>query len=250
MNRSAAPFVAASISGGAEDAVDCGLTPLGVGISLSVGSGQGGRDQTDSQELIEPMSPSRRATALLLATGLGLGLAGCGSADPATKGPVSESPSSSTPSPTEASSTPTPTQRPLSRYEDKAPVKVMRSWAVAYGKAINADDRSLGALAPYSTRAGLKLFPRLGAEDFGTYFPGPQPFTPLRVKVSGGTAVVSSCLWSDGWGQDRRTKLPARKRNIVPADLVFKKQAGRWKLDTVNAGRNSCSQVPVKGIPW
>jgi hypothetical protein len=241
----------ATPSGGLQP-VDCGLTPARAGISLGVDSGQGGRDQTDSGELTEPMSPTRRATALLLATGLGLGLAGCGAADPATKGPVSKSPTSSTPTPTEASSTPapTPTQRPLSRFENTPQVKVMRKWAVAYGHAVNAGDRSLQALAPYSTQTGMQLFPKLGAEDAGTYFPGPQPFTPLRVKVGGGTAVVTSCFWSDGWGQDRQTKLPARKRHIIPADLVFKKQAGHWKLDTVNQGRNSCSDVPVKGIPW
>jgi hypothetical protein len=232
--------------------VDCGLTPVGTGISLSVDSGQGGRDQTDSGELTEPMSPTRRAAALLLATGLGLGVAGCGGADPTTKGPVSKSPSSSTPTPTEASSTPapTPTQRPLSRFENTPEVKVMRKWAVAYGKAVNAGDRSLRAVAPYSTAAGMKVFPKVGAEDFGTYFPGPQPFTPVRIRVAGGTSVVTSCLWSDGWGQDPRTKLPARKRDIIPADLVFKKEAGHWKLDTLNEGRNDCSQVPVKGIPW
>jgi hypothetical protein len=198
------------------------------------------------------MRHARHATALLLVTGLGLGVAGCGGSDAAAKDPVSESPSSSTPSATESSTapSPTPTAKPLSRFEGQPQVKVMRKWAVAYGKAINANDHSFRGVARFSTSSAMKDLPTQSAEDAGTYFPGPQPFTPVRVRVAGGTAVVSSCLWSDGWGLNPKTKLPARKRNIIPADLVFKKQAGLWKLDAVNAGKTNCSQVPVKGIPW
>lgn len=200
------------------------------------------------------MTLARRTTALLLATGLGLGLAGCGSSVPAAKGPVSGSPSSGSPSPTQASTTPSPTPsptaRPLSRFEDRAQVKALRRWTQVYGRAINAGNRSLSTLAPISTSAGLRRFPNNAKSDFGTHFPGALPFTPVRLRVAGATTVVTSCVWAQGWGQNPRTGLPVGKRQIVPADLILKKDGGKWKVDELVGSRTSCSQVPVKGIPW
>lgn len=198
------------------------------------------------------MSHARRTTALLLATGFGLAVAGCGGSAPKAEDPPSASPTSSTPTPTASATTPspTPTVRPLSRFEGKPPVKALRTWAKAYGRAVNDKNRSLSTLVPLSTADGMKRFPRNASDDFGTYFPGPLPFTPVRVRVAGSTSVVTSCLWVQGWGQDPGTKLPVKKRAIGPADLVLKKVAGRWKVDQLLTGSNDCSQVSVKGIPW
>lgn len=197
------------------------------------------------------MEHARRATALLLATGLGLGLAGCGGSDPVTKAPESKSPSSSTPTPTESSTptpTPTPTRRPLSRFENEPVVKVTRKWAAGVATSINANDRTMRAAAPFST-GDASRFASYVEEEFGLVYPGPTPFTPVKVQARGSAATVDICLWTAGWGQKRQTKLPVEKREIQPVSVNLKRVAGAWKVDGLIARQGNCSAVPVKGIP-
>jgi hypothetical protein len=91
---------------------------------------------------------ARAATALVASCGL---LAACGgSEERAADKPLQ---ASSTPGPTassEASPTPEaepePTVKPLSRFEDEAPVRAARAWAAAYGTA--AHDRRRATTHP------------------------------------------------------------------------------------------------------
>lgn len=196
------------------------------------------------------MTQARRAAAVLLSTGLGLGVVGCGQSEAKTEAPATRSPSSATPSESGTPTpTPTPTQRPLSRYESTPQVKVIRAWAAGFGKSVNANDRSMKALAP-SVTGDPARFAGYVDEEFGLYYPGPLPLTPVSVKVTGATASVPTCVWSGGWGQKRATKLPATRKAIIPVKVYLQRAGGAWKVQRAEEGRNDCSSVPVKGVAW
>jgi hypothetical protein len=196
----------------------------------------------------------RAATALVAACAL---LAACGgSGEPAADKPVE---ASSTPSPSATSEEPSPTAegepeptvKPLSRYEDEAPVKVARRWAEVYATAVNDGDRRLRAIAPYTTPEGQERMVGYGAEDAGLFYPGPLPFTPLDVKVNRSTGTVPMCMWLEGFALDRRTKQPPKPRLVSGANMQLQKQGGKWKIEAVfTAGDLDCSQVSVKGRGW
>lgn len=165
---------------------------------------------------------------------------------------MSKSPSSNTPSPTEASTTPSPspTVRPLSRFEGRPPVKVARKWAAAIGRDINDKDRSYRRTAPLSTKKAQGYLGDFGNEDIGLHYVGPVPFTPTNVRAAGDTAKITTCLWDKGWGHDPKTNLPRDRRRITALDFVMKKVGGAWKFDDLVTGGANCSNVPVKGLPW
>lgn len=164
----------------------------------------------------------------------------------ASSGPSSPS---STPTVTETP-TPTPTERPLSRFEDESQVVVARKWADAMARSINAKDRSFKAAAPFMTKAGRERISGYAVQDFGLRYPGPAPFTPTDVEVTGKRAEISVCWWALGFALDPKTKRPADKRKIESATLFLKKEGARWKLDDQLTAQGDCSRVPVKGVAW
>jgi hypothetical protein len=187
--------------------------------------------------------------------GLGLtAVAGCAdAADPATA-PSSTS-STTTPSTTTSTSTTTAappttaaTTTPLSRFEGKASVVALRAWAVAAARSITAGDAAMKAVVPHATANGLSDTRYASADDMGLLYPGPLPFTPVKVTESGSAATVLACLQSGGWGQDPKTKLPKSKRAVIAADFTLKKVAGRWKVNSFVGSTRSCSKVTVKGV--
>lgn len=198
----------------------------------------------------------RTAVAALVGAGL-MTVSACGGGDSAagqqpvgatTSAAVSEEPSpSESPTPSESA---TPEAPPLSRFEDRGPVRAARAWSAAMGRAINARQRGLGKAIPYMTAAGQQRISGYAAEDYGRYYPGPNPFTPVGVRVHGKRAQIPMCWQAQGWAQDRRTKMPATRREIHPALMLLRKEGGRWKVDDVVARDGDCSQVPVKGRGW
>ena len=196
----------------------------------------------------------RPATALLAVSALLLTACG-GSDEPAADEPVK---ATSTPSPSASSEAPsatpeaepTPTAKPLSRFEDEAPVKVARTWAAAFATAVNDRDRELRALAPLTTAEGHDRMVGYGAEDAGLFYPGPLPFTPVGVRVDGTAAQVPMCLWAEGFALDRKTKQPAKPRLIGQVALTMVKQGGAWKVDNLVEDDVDCSRTNVKGRGW
>ncbi|HET6563475.1 MAG TPA: hypothetical protein VFG72_16520 [Marmoricola sp.] len=191
------------------------------------------------------------ATALVVVSTL---LAGCGSSDRTTADAPAEpastpsaAPSSEPPSPTPKGE---PTMKPLSRFEDEAPVKVARKWAVAFATAVNDHDQELRAIAPLTTAEGLDRMVGYGAEDAGLFYPGPLPFTPVGVRAQGDSAEVPMCLWAEGFALDRKTKLPPKPRQIGEVALTLKKQGSAWRVDNLVADDVDCSRVDVKGRGW
>ena len=62
-------------------------------------------------------------------------------------------------------------------------------------------------------------------------YPGPLPFTPTAVDVTGATATVKACVWVEGCGLNRKTGKPARAKQIVPATFYLRKSARTWLFE-------------------
>ena len=194
-----------------------------------------------------------RRTALGLSTALTVALlAGCGGSDePAAESTPVES-STSSPTPSKAASKapePTVTAKPLSPYEGEKPVQVARDLGRApTPESINAGQQGLDMLRPLSTPGGMTRFPDLGAEDQGLLYPGPLPFTPTGVDVSGDRAEVAACTWVEGFAQNRATKQPPKPRQVAPSTIVLLRSGASWKVDDLAVAEGDCASVPVKGI--
>jgi hypothetical protein len=205
----------------------------------------------EKQESRVTPSPSRRRTTLSAAVllVLALGASACGgNDDPKTTDDPSQT-ASATPTPT-PTPTPSPTPTPLSPFEDRPQVQALRSWAAAVGQDINAHDPSMPRSARYETDHGQEAIPQYAAEDMQLYYPGPAPFTPVAVTVSGRSATVSVCWMSQGWAEDPTTHKRARKRKVDPAAMTMRKEHGTWLLDDLRYAKVDCSGVIVKGVHW
>jgi hypothetical protein len=197
-------------------------------------------------------SAGPRATALC-ALLIALLVSGCGgSGAKATDKPSKAVSTSVSPTPT-PTPTAAPTAEPLSPFEDKAPVKAARAFASAAAKAVNDRDRSLTGVAPLTTSLGLsQTRDYYTKEDMahGYLLPGPQPFTPVSVKVSGATAMLNLCMQTRGWALDRKTGKPAERRVVTPIVFQMRKVGGAWKLDRYQAGTADCAGITVRGVRW
>ena len=193
----------------------------------------------------------RRAASVALALGLFMGAAACSDQDDPDPEPMTQSsgpaPSPSVKAPT---STPEPSAKPLSRFEDEAPVIAAREWAGLLARAINREEPTMKTAAPLMTDAGRSRYPEYASTDYGKYYPGPQPFTPTGVEVNGQKARISTCWWSLGFALDRQGGVPADKRQIDRVDLTLVREDGQWKVDDGVSLEGSCEGVPVKGVGW
>jgi hypothetical protein len=194
------------------------------------------------------------------AAAVAFGLSGCGGGDEPAAAPTSSTSSTTTSSTSSSSatttSTPTPTQTralaPLSRYENDPRVKGLRQFAYQYGRAINAKNRNykpwLATLSPKAVKERGEFID----EDLGQRYPGPIPFTPVKVTAtSGSSARISLCLQWQGWGRNPKTKKPARAADIGPGYVDLLKREGRWVVDTLGRDTTfSCSKTKVVGRGW
>src|SRR4051794_33543952 len=184
---------------------------------------------------------SMTATAAVVCLGL---LTGCGGSEAAPQAATSASssstsapatPSSSptaTPAPTTSAPKPKPkptrTLAPLSRFEGEPVVKALRVFAAVSGRAVNANTMNykpwLALMTPYARKNRADYI----KEDLGLRYPGPLPFTPTAVHVTGNTATVKACVWVQGWGLNHKTGKPARPRQIAPATFYVRKSSRTW----------------------
>jgi hypothetical protein len=201
-------------------------------------------------------------TAATAALCLGL-LTGCGGSDAApqavaspssspTSAPTAATPSTTVaPAPTTSAPKPKPkptkTLAPLSRFEGEPVVKALRAFAAVSGRAVNANTLNYKPWLALMTPYGRKTRAYYIKEDLGMKYPGPLPFTPTAVKVTGSTATVKACVWVQGWGLNPRTGKPARARRIVPATFYVRKSGKAWLFDAMTIKASTCSGVSVKG---
>jgi hypothetical protein len=201
-------------------------------------------------------SPSPRRTpalaAVLVAVALAVSACGGGDADATDKPSPTPTTTSAAPTPTPTAS---PTEAPLSAFEDRPQVKALRAFFAAVGQAVNAGDRSLSTVAPLATAAGLESTHGSVAGDLehGYHWPGPEPFTPTAVRSARGSATVSTCMLSTGWSVDPATGKTVggnKARSVKPIVIDLKKAGGRWKVDAVLLGTGDCGSVDIKEVRW
>lgn len=199
-------------------------------------------------------SPRRAHPGAALALGALLGLAACGGsdgepkADPTTPAPTSSSVDTPSASAT-ATTSPTPTTEPLSQFEDRPPVMVLRRWADAYARDINANKRKLTRADRLSSAHGEEQLIAAAHDDWGLRYPGPLPFTPVAVSVTGKKASVTVCSLGQGFAVDPKTGKP-RPRQVTPARFVLVKAKGSWLLDEVTDAKADCGGVVIRKVTW
>lgn len=190
-----------------------------------------------------------RATAAGLLVVLALGATACGESGGSDVAPGggadAAGSSSSSPSASSAPSA-TATTRTKTGLEAQAPVRAARSWAAAVAAEVNSKSDAHVQTRPFTTRRGARTLPRLYREYYGLSFPGPLPFTPLSVQVSGSTARVPACIQSQGWGLGDDNVAP-QSTQLTASSFVLKQVRGTWKLDTITGRQESCADVTVKG---
>jgi len=195
----------------------------------------------------------RHVLAAPLAAAMLLAVAACGSDDTSAEpAPQSGSPTtaSSSPTPTPTASE-TPTTTPLSPYEDNPAVKVLRNWAYLLGKAVPARDAQLRRLNGVLQGQAMTSMRDAVDSDLGNEWPGPLPFTPVRVDVTGKRAKIDICFQTHGWSLDPKTHAPVEPdRKVIPAQMWLTKASGRWVIDGYYTSTITCSEVPVKGVAW
>jgi len=183
-------------------------------------------------------------------------LAACGGDGESPTTSSSTSSSSSTTSSTSTTATPSTTTTttaaptkaspPLSRFENDARVKAARKWVYEFGKAVNANDKSYEPwLATMSDKA-VKNRGNYIDEDLGLSYPGPAPFTPVKVKKSS----VDVCIQLQGWALNPKTKQPARPRQVSATTIELVQSKNGWIVDSMYLAKFSCAKTKVVGRAW
>lgn len=194
--------------------------------------------------------------AAVFASGVGvLALTGCSSSTNAASSSAAptttSTSSSSSPSSTTTSSTPTPssttTLPPLSPYEKEPQVIAVRKFATEYAKAVNAQKPTyapfVATMVPGTNFSGI-----LGTDlTKKLYYPGPLPFTPVRVQGN----YVYACVWAEGFATDRKTGQAPESRSIYKTRFELKKVNSDYRVVTWGDDTSfNCASTQVVGRAW
>lgn len=189
----------------------------------------------------------------LVATALALTACGADSRNAASSERTHSA--STTPTATPSPAPPTPT-KPLSKYEGRPQVKVVRAFAKSYAEAINARDRHWKTLRKYTTTTMGKILTDNAKADLNHYVPGPFPFTPTRVTTTPGKTVVAGCWQAYGWiWRSQAVGHPYEKVRKQAINITMIRSGGRWVIDTIYTDparerSHACKGVATPGFMW
>jgi hypothetical protein len=143
----------------------------------------------------------------------------------------------------------------LSPLEEDPGVQAMRAYLDGYAQAINADDFTIAALTDNSTPEQAKRAPELAANERGLQYPGPVPFTPIKLVVDTDTRKdVLACGYDAGYAVDPATKEPREPLKVIPWQAVMERVGDRWLLSGLYnedlAEPVDCSGVTIQEVPW
>jgi hypothetical protein len=143
------------------------------------------------------------------------------------------------------------TPEPASRFEDDPAVRALRTHYVGLAKSVNLRTGDVPELDRTSTPRRQALNGRVMRVDYGLYYPGPVPFTPLSVRSTApDTRLVRMCVLAEGWGQDRATGRPANPRSVEHLQATLRRIRGRWLVDRIATARGSCQDVTIDEVSW
>ncbi|MFT4082978.1 MAG: hypothetical protein QM638_10360 [Nocardioides sp.] len=186
---------------------------------------------------------------------VGVVLAGCGGGSTSDATPTPSASPSVTASPTASPSSPTaaPTRsktiKPLSAFEGRPQVKVIRKWVAAVAKDVNANDKKFSASSAFVAPSARALFIGVVSPDLDKFYPGPTPFTPVSVTSAKGTSHVFACVMTFGWGLSEKAHRKVEKKKIEPLDFTLSMRNHRWTLSgLVQSPETDCDGVKVKEV--
>jgi len=181
-------------------------------------------------------------------------VAGCTSSGGSTGGSTPPGPlpisSNSTTDDATTSSTPPPspsTSAALSHYEGDPGVAALRKWAQTAARTVNSGHYISAQLRQLMTPSVAKEMKRTMGTDVGLHYPGPIPFTPVRVGVTSTTSrQIDACFVSTGFAQKPRSDKPAKPLKIIAVRTEETMTSGKWLLSGLfSTDSFSCSGVPV-----
>lgn len=196
--------------------------------------------------IMRRMLPTRGAAALLAAV---LVLATACSTDGAGGATGGGTPSSSG-SPTGAGPTgPPPSADP--DVLDRPEVRAVEQWAAGYARAVNRSDQRFASTTELATPGGRGWMERNARSEWGRYFPGPLPVTPLSVRrVDDTHREVTACVTVSGWTWASRTSRRARSREVIGATVRMVRTSGRWRFDGMSGVDLGCAGVDARPRRW
>ena len=161
---------------------------------------------------------------------------------PATNSTIgTSSTSSGTPSPTPTKS------KPLSRFEGDPGVVALRHFAAVSARTINSGRYTSAELRSLMTPTVAKEMKQTNGPDVGLRYPGPVPFTPVRVVVTSTTSRrIDGCWVSTGFAQKPQTNKPAKPLKLIAVRSEETLTHGTWLLSVLLAVDSfSCKGVHV-----
>ena len=161
---------------------------------------------------------------------------------PATSSSIDTSTTSS------GTSGPTPSKSaPLSRFEGDPGVAALRHFAEVSARTINSGRYTSAALRSLMTPTVAKEMKQTNGPDVGLHYPGPIPFTPIRVVVTSTTSRrIDGCWVSTGFAQNPRTNKPAQPLKLIAVRSEETLTHGTWLLSVLLAVHSfSCKGVHV-----
>jgi hypothetical protein len=194
----------------------------------------------------------RRVAGIAVATGLVTGLvAGCTSSATPKASPLPGSTTAPSSTPVSTSASPSPSPTPLSPYEADPAVQALRAWAAQAARTVNSGKYDDAALDALMTPQLAKTMKHVLGTEVGHRYPGPIPFTPVRVTVvNASNRDVRLCVVSDGFSINPKTGKPFAKFHVAPIDAGAVSSGGKWLVAKFDVGSFSCSGVRVKEVRW
>ena len=156
------------------------------------------------------------------------------SALPATTPPPS--------TPTLTGSTPTPTPP----HQTDPGVKALRAWAAAAARAVNAGHFDSSALDKLMTAGFRHHMKAVLGNSLGYRYPGPIPFTPKSVHVSGSTERQIDCVRQQWVCRIEKDGQPKGKLQVTPLDARVRRTNGHWLVAALYNGSFSCHGVHIR----
>lgn len=189
------------------------------------------------------------AGCALLALVAGCTSSGGGTGGSSLPGPLPAT-SGSTAAPTTSAASPSPspsTSAPLSRFEGDPGVAALRHFAAVSARTINAGRYISPELRALMTPTVAKEMKLTNGPDIGLHYPGPVPFTPVRVGVTSTTSRrIDACWVAAGFAQKPGADKPAKPLKTIAVRSEETLTHGKLLLSVLLSVHSfSCSGVHI-----